>query len=92
MKKSRFSEEQILSILQEAETTTAVDACRKHNISTTTFYQWKARYAGLTGAELRAKRTLEQENARLKALLAEKMLDNELLKEALKRMEKRGKA
>jgi putative transposase len=91
MKKSNFSEEQILSILSEAEDKPVVEVCRLRNVSTATFYTWKARYAGLTGSELKEKRTADQENARLKRLLAELLLDNSILKEAVVRLERLGK-
>lgn len=92
MKKSRFTEEQIVAVLKEADKEPALSVCRRHNISTATFYTWKARYAGLDGSELRAKRTLEEENATLKKLLAEKLLDIEVLRETLKRVERLGKS
>lgn len=91
MKKSRFTEAQILSILTEADDKPVVEVCKAHNVSTATFYTWKARYAGMTGAELREKRSSEQENARLKRLLAEALVDNSILKEAVVRLERLGK-
>jgi putative transposase len=92
MKRSRFTEEQILAILKEGDHEPAYLVCRRHNISTATYYNWKARYAGLDGKELRAKRSLEEENATLKKLLAEKLLDIEVLRETLKRVERLGKS
>ena len=82
MKKSRFTEEQIIGVLleQEAGMKTA-DLCRKHGISPATFYQWKAKFGGLEVSEARRLRTLEAENARLKKLLADAMLDNAMLKD-----------
>jgi putative transposase len=91
MKKSRFTEAQILSILAEANDKPVVEVCREHNISTPTFYSWKSRYAGMSGEELRQKRTLEQDCERLKRLLAESMMDNAILKEAVQRLERLGK-
>jgi len=80
MKRSRFSEEQIIAILkgQEAGMATA-EVCRRHGISSATFYKWKSKYGGLEVSEARRLRTLEEENARLKKLLVEAMLDNVVL-------------
>ena len=82
MKASRFTEEQIIGVLreQEAEAKTA-DLCRKHGISSATFYKWKAKYGGLEVSDARRLRSLEDENAKLKKLLAEAMLDNAMLKD-----------
>lgn len=92
MKRKRFTEEQILAALAEAERTSSTEACRKHNVSKATFYNWKAKYAGLDKAALREKKSLEAENARLKKLLAESMLDREILEEAVRRLERLGKS
>ena len=82
MKASRFNEEQIIGILREQEAGGATaDVCRKHGISSATFYKWKAKYGSLDVTEARRLRTLEAENAKLKKLLAEAMLDNAMLKE-----------
>jgi putative transposase len=82
MKKARFKEEQIIAILREHEAGTATaEVCRKHGISSATFYKWKAKYGGLEVSEARRLRSLEDENRRLKKLLAETMLDNALLKD-----------
>jgi putative transposase len=82
MKRSRFSEEQIIAILKEQEAGMATaDVCRRHRISSATFYKWKSKFGGLEVSEARRLRTLEAENARLKKLLAEAMLDNAMLKE-----------
>src|SRR5437764_15055096 len=82
MKRSRFTEEQIIGILREheAEVKTA-DLCRKQGISTATFFNWKAKFGGMEVSEARKLRTLEDENRRLKKLLAEAMLDNAMLKD-----------
>ena len=82
MRASRFTEEQIIGILREQDTgAKTAEVCRKHGISSATFYKWKARYGGLDVSEARRLRALEAENARLKKLLADAMLDNAMLKE-----------
>jgi len=82
MRRSRFSEEQIIGILREQEAGAATaEVCRKHGISSATFYKWKAKYGGLDVSEARRLKALEAENARLKKLLAEAMLDNAMLKD-----------
>lgn len=82
MKRSRFSEEQIIAVLKEQEAGMATaDVCRRHGISSATFYKWKAKYGGLEISDARRLRSLEEENARLKRLLADTMLDNAMLKE-----------
>lgn len=82
MRQSRFNEGQIIGILKEQEAGGATaDVCRKHGISPATFYKWKAKYGGMEVSEAQRLRSLEQENARLKKLLAEAMLDVAMLKE-----------
>jgi putative transposase len=82
MKASRFTEEQIIGILREQETgAKTVDVCRKHGISSATFYKWKAKYGGLDISDARRLKALADENAKLKKLLAEAMLDNAMLKD-----------
>jgi putative transposase len=82
MKGSRFTEERIIGILREQEAgAKAADVCRKHGISQTTFFKWKAKFSGIDVSEARRLKTLEDENAKLKKLLAEAMLDNAMLKE-----------
>ena len=82
MKRSRFSEEQIIGILKQAEAGIKVaDLCRQNGISDATFYKWRSKYGGLELPEAKRLRSLEQENARLKKLVAELMLDNTMLKD-----------
>jgi putative transposase len=81
MKRSRFSEEQIIGILREQEAgVKTAEVCRRHGISDATFYKWKAKFGGLDVPDARRLRGLEAENAKLKKLLAETMLDKAMLK------------
>lgn len=81
MERKHFTEEQIIGVLQEAAAGTKVaEVCRTHGISDATFYKWKAKYHGLTIPEARRLRALEDENRRLKALVADLSLDNQALK------------
>jgi putative transposase len=82
MKRSRFKEEQIIAILREQEAgSLTADVCRKHGISSGTFYKWKAKFGGLDVSDAKRLKALEDENAKLKKLLAETMLDNAILKD-----------
>jgi len=82
MKRSRFSEEQIIGILRDHEAgSPTADVCRKHGISSATFYKWKAKFGGLDVSDARRLKALEDENGKLKKLLAETMLDIAILKE-----------
>ena len=82
MKRSRFSEEQIIGALKEQEAgMSTADVCRKHGVSSATFYKWKSRYGGLEVSDARRLKALEEENSKLKKLLAEAMLDNAILKD-----------
>ena len=82
MKRSRFSEEQIIAILKEQEAgAKTVEVCRKHGISDVTFYKWKSKYGGMEASDAKRLKALEDENAKLKRLLAEAMLDNAMLKD-----------
>ena len=84
MKRSRFMEEQIIAILREQEAgAPTADLCRRHGISSATFYAWKAKYGGMEVSEARRLKALEDENTRLKRLLADAMLDNVALKDLL---------
>ena len=82
MKRSRFSDEQIIAIVKEQEAGMATaEVCRRHGISGATFYKWKSKYGGLEVSEAKRLRSLEAENAKLKKLLAEAMLDIAVLKD-----------
>lgn len=84
MKRSRFSEEQIIGVLKEHEAgAKAADLARKHGISEATLYNWKAKYGGMEVSEAKRLKALEDENAKLKKLLAEQMLDMAAMKELL---------
>ena len=84
MKRLRFTDEQVIAILREQEAGgTTVDVCRRHGISTATFYAWKAKYGGLEVSEARRLKVLEDENTKLERLLADAMLDNAGLKDLL---------
>ena len=82
MKRSRFTEEQIIGVLREQEAGMAVaEVCRKHGISQPTLYAWKAKFGGMSVSDAKRLKQLEEENAKLKKLLAEAMLDNAVLKD-----------
>ena len=82
MKRSRFSEEQIIGVLKEQEAGMATaEVCRRHGVSPATFYKWKSKFGGLEVSEAKRLRSLEDENAKLKKLLAEAMLDIAVLKD-----------
>jgi len=84
--KKRYSEEQIIGFLKEAEAgVSAKDLCRRHGFSEASFYLWRSKYGGLEVSEVRRLKVLETENARLKKLLAESMLEQEVTREALRK-------
>lgn len=87
MKKSRFSESQIVAILKESDAGVPVNEIwRKHGISSATYYKWKAKYGGLEASELKRVKELEAENARLKRMYADLALENEAIKAVLKKL------
>jgi len=84
--KQRFSEEQIIGFLREADKGVAVkELCRKHGFSDASYYLWRSKYGGMDVSDAKRLKTLETENARLKKLLAESMLENEVTREALRK-------
>ena len=84
MKRKRFSEEQIIGVLREQEAGAKVaDLCRKHGVSEATFYNWKAKYGGMDLSDARRLKALEDENAKLKKLLADQMLEASALRDLL---------
>ena len=86
MKKSKFTEQQIAFALKQAETGTAVaEVCRKMGVSEATFYNWKKKYGGLGITELRRLRQLEEENSRLKQIVADLSLDKQMLQDVFKK-------
>lgn len=86
MKRSRFSEQQIVGVLKEADAGVAVkELCRKHGISDATFYNWKAKYGGLSVSDLKRLKELEAENAKLKKMYADLALENEAIRAVLNR-------
>ena len=87
MRKSKFTPEQILQALRQAESgTTVVDICRKLGVTETTFYRWMKQYAGLDASELRELKQLREENRRLKGVVADLSLDKAMLRDALQRI------
>jgi len=84
--KKRFSEEQIIGFLREADKGVAVkELCRKHNFSEASYYLWRSKFGGMDVSDAKRLKALEAENARLKKLLAESMLENEVTREALRK-------
>jgi putative transposase len=84
MRKSRFSENQIITILKEVEKgRTVKDICREHAVSETTYYQWKTKYGGMEASDIKRLRSLEEENRRLKQMYADLSLENRALKDVI---------
>ena len=91
MRKSKYSEHQIIAILKAVEAgRTVKDVCREHELSEATYYKWKAKYGGMEAADIKRLRELEEENRRLKHMYAELSLDHQILKEVLTKSFKAG--
>jgi putative transposase len=87
MKKSKFTESEIFNILKQAEAgISVVDICREHGIGNSTFYKWRAKYGGMDASMMKRLKELEDENARLKRMFANSQMDNEILRETLKKL------
>ena len=87
MKKSKFTESQIFEMLKQSEAgIAAADICRENGVSAATFYKWKAKYSGMDTSMMKRLRELEDENSRLKRMYANAAMDNEILKETLKKL------
>lgn len=87
MRKSKFRESQVLNLLKQAESgVPVVDICREHGISNATFYKWRAKYGGMDTSMMKRLKELEHENTRLKRMFADSQMDNEILKETLKKL------
>jgi len=86
MKKSRYTDSQILSILKQNESGTSIpDLCREHNMSNATFYKWRSKYGGMDASLMKRMKELEDENARLKKMYAEEKLKSEIAREAIEK-------
>ena len=86
MKKTRFTESQILAVIKEVETgKTVSEVCRKHGVSDATYYLWRKKYDGMTESELKRLRQLEEENRRLKHMYAELVMDHHILKDIVEK-------
>lgn len=87
MRKSKFTESEIFNILKQAEAgISVVDICREHGIGNATFYKWRSKYGGMDASMMKRLKELEGENARLKRMFANSQMDNEILKETLKKL------
>lgn len=87
MKKSKFTESEIFNILKQAENgMSVIDICREHGIGNATFYKWRAKYGGMDASMMKRLKELEDENSRLKRMFANSQMDNEILRETLKKL------